>query len=131
MDVSARLRNESPSGRLARLANPHDGPAAVTLRDLIATRVRGEVARYKAGPTSGCEGLGMPAGAQPSPQGFLMPRPRRVEGERQADEAIESFGRKGFFVLLDDREVTELAAELELTVDSDIRFVRLARLIGG
>jgi hypothetical protein len=34
-------------------------------------------------------------------------------------------------VLVDDRQVTELGEELELTADSDIRFVRLVQLVGG
>ncbi len=74
----------------------------ITLRDLIVTRVREEVAKQ------------------------LQP-----DWERQADRAIEAFGRNGFFVLVDDRQVTELDEELELTADSDIRFVRLVQLVGG
>ncbi|TCC06351.1 hypothetical protein E0H45_23845 [Kribbella soli] len=81
----------------------------ITLRDLVLTRVRDEVARFNAAPD----------------------KQRHLDWERQADRAIEAFGRNGFFVLVDDRQVTELDEELELTADSDIRFVHLIQLVGG
>ncbi|TDW86239.1 hypothetical protein EV647_6319 [Kribbella sp. VKM Ac-2566] len=81
----------------------------ITLRDLVRTRVREEVARLNAEPD----------------------QQRHLDWEQQADRAIEAFGRNGFFVLVDDRQVTELDEELELTADSDIRFVRLVQLVGG
>ncbi|TDW93701.1 hypothetical protein EV137_0993 [Kribbella pratensis] len=81
----------------------------ITLRDLVRTRVREEVARLNAEPD----------------------KQRHLDWEQQADRAIEAFGRNGFFVLVDDRQVTELDEELELTADSDIRFVRLVQLVGG
>ena len=76
--------------------------SSITLRDLIQTRVREEAAKQ-----------------------------RHLGWEQEADRAIDAFGRNGFFVLVDDRQVTELDEELELTADSDIRFVRLVQLAGG
>jgi hypothetical protein len=73
----------------------------------------------------------MPEGAQPTAEGFQMPQPRRIDWQRQADRAIEAFERNGFFVLVEDRQVTSLDEELDLSADSDIRFVRLVQLIGG
>jgi hypothetical protein len=81
----------------------------ITLRDLVRTRVRDEVARSNAEPH----------------------KQRQLDWEQEADRAIDAFGRNGFFVLVDDRQVTELDEELELTADSDIRFVRLVQLAGG
>jgi hypothetical protein len=60
-----------------------------------------------------------------------MPKPRRVDWEQQAGQALESFRRNGFFVLVADRQVTELDEALELTADTDIRFIRLVQLVGG
>jgi hypothetical protein len=89
------------------------------------------VARYNATPTPVFNGLVMPEDAQPVPGGFQLTKPRRIDWGKQADRAIEAFQRNGFFVLVDDRQVTELDAALDLTADSDIRFVRLVQLIGG
>lgn len=60
-----------------------------------------------------------------------MGQPRRIDWQQQADRAIQAFQRNGFFVLVDDRQVTELDEPLDLTTDSDIRFVRLVQLVGG
>lgn len=102
-----------------------------TLRDLIRTRVRDEVARYNAGPTDVFDGLVMPEGAKATRRGYEMPRRRRIDWERQAERALESFSANGFFVLVDDKQVTDLDVELDLTPESDIRFVRLVQLVGG
>jgi hypothetical protein len=102
-----------------------------TLRDLIRTRVRDEVARHNAGPTDVFRGLVMPDGAKPTARGYVMPRRRTINWERQADVAVDAFGRNAFFVLVDDRQVTGLDEELQLDADSDIRFVRLVPLAGG
>ena len=131
MGVSVTVRDQSSTGRVSGAASLSDVPAATTLRELIRTRVREEVASYNAGPKRVFKGLVMPEGAQSTREGFVMPRPRRVDWERQADLAIESFERNGFFVLVDDRQVTDLDEELNLTVDSDVRFVRLVPLVGG
>lgn len=125
------MRDQSSTGRLAGAVELDDIPAAITLRDLVRTRVREEVARYNAAPRDVFEGLVMPEGAEPARDGYAMVRPRRVDWERQADRALEAFGRNGFFVLVDDRQVTELDERLALTPDSDIRFVRLVQLVGG
>ena len=103
----------------------------ITLRDLVLTRVREEVARFNAAPQPIFRGLVMPEEGVPAAEGFRMPKQRPLDWERQADRAIEAFGRNGFFVLVDDRQVTELDEELDLTADSDIRFVRLVQLVGG
>jgi hypothetical protein len=103
----------------------------ITLRDLVRTRVREEVARYNARQGEMFAGLVMPEGAEPTRAGFRMARPRRIDWEQQADRAIEAFGRNGFFVLVADRQVTDLDEVLQLTADSDIRFIRLVQLVGG
>ena len=131
MGITVTVRDQSSTGRPAGSLELEDIPSAITLRDLIRTRVREEVARYNAAPRELFAGLVMPEGAEPGREGFAMPRPRWVDWEKQADRAVQAFGRNGFFVLVDDHQVTDLDEELELTADSDIRFVRLVQLVGG
>ena len=45
--------------------------------------------------------------------------------------ALRGFGRNAFLVIVDDRQVTDLDAEIRLTPDTDITFVRLVPLVGG
>lgn len=129
--ITLTVYDESSSGKATGAVELEDIPTQITLRDLICTRVREEVARYNAAPKAIFAGLVMPEGAEPVRDGFAMQAPRRVDWESQADRAVEAFGRNGFFVLVDDRQVTDVNATLELTADSHIRFVRLVQLVGG
>ena len=135
MPITVTIKDESGSGRVAGTLTLDGIGERVTLRDLVRTRVREEVARYNAqlGTTGGgtFSGLVMPDGAVPAPQGFLMPAPRRVDWERQADQAVEAFARNGFFVLVGGRQVTDLDEVLDLSPGADIRFIRLVQLVGG
>lgn len=45
--------------------------------------------------------------------------------------ALRGFGHNAFFVIVDDRQVTDLDAEIRLAPDTDVTFVRLVPLVGG
>ena len=107
-----------------------DIPATLTLRDLIRTRVREEVA--KANATAGeFRTLVQPVDAEVTLNGYRLPPGRMIDWEAQARRAEEAFLRNGFFVLVDGRQVEDLDEELELTADSEVRFVKLTSLVGG
>ena len=55
----------------------------------------------------------------------------RVDAERQFGQAVEAFGRNGFLVLVDDRQVTDLDARLDLRMGTEITFLKLVPLVGG
>ena len=97
----------------------------------IRLRVRGGVARYNLAPGSEFVGLVQPDGASPGRRGFVMPAPRRIEWERQADIAIDSFLGNGLFVLVNGRQETELDHQVTLGADLDVGFVKLTPLRGG
>ena len=125
--VQDRTATGKPVGSIELL----DLPDRFTLRDLIRTRVREEVARYNLHPTGVFAGFVQPDGGSPTAGGYAMPTPRRLDWERQAAIAIKAFGRNGFFVIVDGRQVTELDEELPLTGTSDIGFIKLTPLVGG
>lgn len=135
--ITVTIKDQSGAGKIAGTITLAGLDASSTLRDLIKTRVREEVARYNArvnaqrSSTDVFHGLVMPDGAKPAPRGFRMPEPRHVDWEQQADKALHAFERNGFFVLVGDRQVTSLDEVLRLTADSDIRFIRLMPLVGG
>jgi hypothetical protein len=108
-----------------------DVPPTISLRELIRTRVREEVAKYNADASGTFRGLVAPEGSEQTGGGFKLRKGRLVDWEKQAEVATEAFRRNGFFVLVDGRQVTELDEELELDADSEIRFVRLVPLVGG
>ena len=128
--VSVTVRDERspgrPSGELELSLDPR-----TTLRDLIRTRVREEVARYNSGPGERFNGLVRPTDAAEDANGYRLRKPRRLDWERQAQVAEGAFGRNGFFVIVGDRQVDDLDEELELRPETEIRFLRLTPLVGG
>lgn len=101
------------------------------LREVIRRRVFQEVAEHNAKGGDVFKGLVQPAGAERTLNGFKMPKPRRVDAEEQADKALEAFSRNGFVVLVDDRQVEDLDAELDLRMGTQITFLKLVPLVGG
>lgn len=129
--ITVTIKDQSGAGKVAGTITLEGIDSRITLRDLIRTRVREEVARYNATLAGVFQGLVMPDGAQPVPEGFRMPARRRVDWEQQAGRALDAFGRNGFFVLVGDRQVADLDEVLKLAADCDIRFIRLVPLVGG
>jgi hypothetical protein len=131
--ISVTIKDQSGAGMVAATMTLDGIDSRITVRDLIRTRVREEVARHnaQAASTDIFRGLVMPDGAEPTPDGFRMPRRRRVNWEQQADKALQSFERNGFFILVGGRQVTDPDESLNLTPDTDIRFIRLVQLVGG
>jgi hypothetical protein len=125
------IEDRTATGRPIGTIDLPDMPDRITLRDLIRLRVREEVARYNLKPATEFAGLVQPDGSEPSRTGFHIGKPRRIDWQRQADVALESFLRNGFFVLVNHRQVTELDEEIELTDTLDVGFVKLTPLVGG
>ena len=131
MGVTVTVRDETRPGSASSTLTLDDVPAAITLRDLIRTRVREEVARANADPRGELRTLVEPVDAERTLNGYRLREPRRVDWKQQADVALEAFGRNGFFVLVGGRQVADLDQELDLDADTDIRFVKLTPLVGG
>jgi hypothetical protein len=129
--ITVTIKDQSGAGKVAATITIDGIDRCITLRDLIRTRVREEVARYNATRADIFQGLVMPDGAQPAPEGFRMPARRRIDWGQQAGLAVDALARNGFFVLVGERQVTDLDEVLELTAEADIRFIRLVQLVGG
>src|ERR1700733_1774765 len=103
MPISVTVKDQSGAGKVAATVTLDGINPCITVRDLIRTRVREEVARYNAAPAANADifhGGVIREGAEPIPNGFRMPRRRHVDWEEQADKALHAFERNGFFVLV-------------------------------
>jgi hypothetical protein len=128
---SLTIEDRTATGRPTGSITLPDLPERITLRELIRLRVREEVARYNLKPSGTFAGLVQPDGATQTVDGFRMPTRRRIDWEKQADIAIDRFGRNGFFVLVNGKQVVDLDASLDLAGTMDVGFIRLTPLIGG
>lgn len=125
------IRDERSAGKIDWEVILKDIPHRLTLRDLIRRRVREDVARANAEPKRDFRTLVQPVDAEVTLSGYRFQQWRQIDWERQAVAAEEAFRRNGFFVIVGDRQVESLDEEIDLTVDTDVRFVRLLPLIGG
>jgi hypothetical protein len=128
---AVKVRDESRPGRVVSELLLPELPDRVTVRELIRTRVREEVAKANADRAGPHRLLVRPTDAEETLNGYRLRTPRTIDWERQALIAEQAFEQNGFFMLVDGRQVDSLDEELALTADSEIRFVRLTPLVGG
>lgn len=103
----------------------------VTAREVIRSRVYQEVTEYNARQAGLFRGLVQPRDAEQTREGFRLRTPRRIDWNEQYEAALASFARNRFLLLVDDRQVTDLDAEIVLRHDTSVSFLRLVPLIGG
>lgn len=103
----------------------------VTAREIIRSRIYQEVSEFNARKTKAFRGLVQPQIATTSSTGEQNQKAVRIDWEKQFDVAISSFLRNGFLLLIDDRQITDLDAEIELKFDTRVSFLKLVPLIGG
>ncbi|QOC93765.1 hypothetical protein [Micromonospora craniellae] len=104
----------------------------LTLRELIRRRIHQEVAEHNAASPQPRRLLVEPNATEQALNGDRAQRSRRrVDAQRQVALAEEAFGRNGFVVLVDDRQVTELDDEVDLRRDTEVTFLKLVPLVGG
>ena len=131
MALQLTVRDGTPNGQVTGELVLHDLSSHMTVRDLIRTRVREEVARYNLSLGEYFQGLVQPMDAEEAAGGYRMKRRRAIEWDKQADIAENGFLANRFFLLVGDRQVTELDEQLDIDSKTDIRFVKLVPLVGG
>lgn len=132
MSAVITIRDETASGQLVAELSLTLPAARISMRDLIATRVRFEVEAFNA--RSGDEvfrGLVQPSGAEQVSTGFKLKQRRQVDAQEQVTRALEAFERNGFFVVVDDRQVDSLDDVVAVRPATRVSFVKLVPLVGG
>jgi hypothetical protein len=103
----------------------------VTAEELIRERVRQEVAEYNARRPEYFRGLVQPTDAERTLNGYKLKRPRALDWEEQYEKALAAFGRNGFILLVDDRQVESLDEVIRVEPDTAVTFLKLIPLVGG
>jgi hypothetical protein len=75
------MRDQSRAGHVLGGTRVVDLPDEVSVRDVVRTRIRGEVAAYNADPGPVFRGLVQPADAVRQTDGFRMREPRPLDAE--------------------------------------------------
>lgn len=99
------MRDESRAGHVLGGTRIVDLPDEVSVRDVVRTRIRGEVAAYNDDPGPVFHGLVQPADAVRHSDGFRMRQPRPLDAESLIAAAEEAIGLGLLRLRLDDRPV--------------------------
>ncbi|MFG2944997.1 hypothetical protein [Streptomyces adustus] len=103
----------------------------LALRELIRRRVFQEVAEHNARMPGVFQGLVQPEDTERVLNGYALRTPRRIDPEAQTALALKAFAGNGFLVLVGDRQVTDLDAEIDLVLGTEVTFLKLVALVGG
>lgn len=130
---TVKVRDRSPNGKpVHEIALTFDAHQ-VTLRDIIAERVRIEIDLFEdKAATSFANNLVQPSDAEARlRKPVRKTRFRRIDADEQIETALRAFDSNGFFVLVGDRQVVNLEDPVSLGDNPEISFVKLTRLVGG
>jgi hypothetical protein len=136
MPVTLNVRDETPSGNTYHSLPLQFPTERITVRDLIRERVYQEVQDFNRQQEQKVfRGLVQPTDTERAVNGgaveYRLKRRREVDWKEQFERAIEAFGRNGFFVLIDDRQVESLDLEFTIGRETQVSFVKLVPLVGG
>lgn len=131
MAVALRIKDETSSGEVIWEGVFKFPAERVTAQEPIEARVSQEVEAYNAFDTGRFMGLIQPRLAEKDLNGYKLKRGKLVEVEEQKKIAIQAFQTNGFFLLVNDQQVTELGDIITLTPKTAVVFLKLIPLVGG
>ena len=129
MSATLTVSDQTPAGKTTHSVTLQFPTERTTVRELIRSRVYQEVQDYNRRQPETFQGLVRPTDAEQTLNGFKLRKGREIDWKQQFEKAVDAFGRNGFFILVDDRQVESLEEEIEIRRDTQVNFVRLTPLV--
>lgn len=131
MAVALKISDESAGGETVFESLLHFPAETISVRELIEVRVQTEVERYNASAKENFMGLIQPSNSEQALNGYRMRKNRKVDMLAQQEVAIRAFQSNGFFLLVNDRQITELDEQIIIAPNTSVVFLKLTPLVGG
>jgi hypothetical protein len=131
MSATLTIHDETPSGQKTNTFTLDCLTEKMTVRELLRARIYQEVQDYNQKEPEYFRGLIEPTDAERVLNGYKLKAKRKIDWQQQYQRALEAFERNGFFVLVGDQQAESLDQEFEVTVDTEVSFVKLVPLVGG
>lgn len=131
MPTTLIVHDETTSGQKTNTFTLDCLTERMTVREVIRGRIYQEVQDYNQREPECFRGLVEPAEAERVLNGYKLKKRRQIDWEEQFKRACEAFARNGFFLLVDDKQATELDQEFLVKADTEVSFVKLVPLVGG
>lgn len=100
-----------------------------TSQEIISVRVKEEIKNYTKKASDKLQVLVRPLAKETVLNG--LKNKKEIDVEKQIYVALEAFQKNGFFILVDDQQVSELDQKIQLKESSSISFIKLTQLVGG
>jgi hypothetical protein len=104
---------------------------SISLRELIRRRIYQEVTEYNARLSGYFHGLVQPTEAERTLNGYRLKSIHRLDWQAQYEQATGAFARHSYIVLVNDQQVADLDALVELHTGTEVTFLKLVPLVGG
>ena len=131
MGYALQIRDETPNGEILSASVVQFPAERTTVQELIEARVSQEVERYNARAGGKFAGFVQPTEAEIILNGFRVAGGKSINAEKQKTAALRAFQSNGFFLLVNDRQVTELDDVILITPNTLVSFLKLVPLVGG
>ena len=125
------IQDESATGKILHELLLELADEIISVKELIRLRVFAEVERYNAQKNLDFQGLIQPTQQEQQLNQTAKNKKKLVDAEQQLYVALEAFQNNGFFLLVDNQQVTDLDSEIILTKNTAISFIKLTPLVGG
>ena len=131
MSATLTIHDETASGKKLNTFTLDCLTEHMTVRELIRARIYQEVQDYNQKQPQYFRGLVEPTNAERVLNGYKLKAKRKIDWQEQYQRALEAFERNGFFVLVGDHQSESLDQEFDVTVNTEVSFVKLVPLVGG
>jgi hypothetical protein len=131
MSVAVLIKDETSTGKIIGEQILRFPAERITVKQIIEQRIESEVEKYNANNAQAFWGLIQPNDSEQELNGFKIKKRKSVDAETQKQLAIQAFQSNGFFLLVNDKQLTELDDEILITPKTSVLFIKLVPLIGG
>lgn len=131
MGVMLKIQDETTLGKRIYESLVEFHIESITVRKLIETRVEIEVENYNKNAEGEFAGFVQPTESEQILNGYKIKRGVLIDVEKQKKAAINAFNANGFFIIVNDQQLTELNDEIVITPGAVVVFLKLVPLVGG
>ena len=124
MTTALTIHDETNSGERRQSLTLHLPDPTITARELIRARVFEEVRAYNATLPERFLGLVQPVDTERELNGYKFREQRKLDWHEQNLAALEAFGRHGFRLLVDDRQIESLDEEIRVQPETQVTFLK-------
>jgi hypothetical protein len=131
MSVALRIKDETPTGDVISESIVQFPVERITVQELIEARVSQEVEAYNDSKDGEFMGLIQPTESEAMLNGYRLVQGKQIDVENQKQVAVRAFQSNGFFLLVNDQQLTELDNVILITPNTVVGFLKLVPLVGG